>query len=127
MGVEGCGFKRWGTRWDYCRFADEGKLDDGSVVVNNTALAAFVPNLSKPPKLSSRNPWTPGSWMDGQKGVAVARPKLFSNSQCFPGVPVETLGGCAIKCLQDGAPNAKTLEGEEETRHPCKALAYNRQ
>jgi len=133
-----CGFKykmlkkrRQGARWDYCRFAEVGMLENGTVVVNNSALAAFVPNLHKRgliPRLPSANPWTLKTWVDGQKGVAIRKLKLnHRRSQCFAGTPVETLSGCAQKCLEEGAPNAKTMEGEEETTHLCKAMAYNRQ
>merc|ERR1712129_385873 len=91
------------------------------MIVNNSALTAFVPNLhSRISRIWKRN------WVDGKTGVARAKQGFSPLSQCFAGIPVETLSGCALKCLEEGAPNAKTMKNEDETKSKCNSFAYNR-
>jgi len=120
--------RRQGARWDYCRFAEHGVLEDGTVVANSSAVAAFVPNLRR--RLFASTPWMPKTdWLDEKEGLAIKRPALFRRPQCFAGTPVETLDGCAQKCLQEGAPAFKRAINpiRRRVQHGCVAMAYNRE
>lgn len=117
--------------WAYCRFADD-------------ILSAFEPNLRPAPKVSKFRRLV-SLWkrktksaevekdvelpsivsVDGDRGVAIAKPESSSRFQCITGVLEETLRGCAKKCLEEGAPITKTSDGESAPTLGCTAIAYN--
>jgi len=124
--------------WDFCRF-DGSPLAyaEGKSTATDDVLATFIPNeYSRWNLLGPGNPLKLGTWTDADRGITTARPGKFYESinpifgesrRCFAAVPVETLGECARKCLEEGAPDAETMSTKENwTPYPCVAFAYHR-
>lgn len=128
-GPDGCG-QRHGLssrRWDYCKI-DGAPLEytRGVSTSTNDALATFVPNEYESWSfLGPDNILRRGSWTNADRAVTTV--ERGGIRRCFAGIPVETLGGCARMCLDDGAPSARAMVGvDEEARYPCVAFAYHR-
>jgi hypothetical protein len=68
-----------------------------------------------------------GSWTDSRHAVTTARPSFNESRECFAAVAVETLGACAAKCLEEGAPIATEMAANTFGKYECKAFAYHRQ
>jgi len=133
-----CGNTAWagGGPWDYCRIEGEplAYAQEKSTTTND-ALATFIPNeFSRGDLLGPSNALRLGSWTDPYRAITTAQPgplSVLGARECFAAVPVETLGGCATKCLQEGAPTATDM-GNNTDKHisdkarPCVAFAYNR-
>jgi len=137
-GPERCG-TRYSTsplrRWDYCRI-DGRPLDYATGRSRSTedALATFIPNTfsgGMAEQVSSA--FGVGTWVDGNRGLCTAKSSALASRECFVGIPMETLGGCAKACLEDGAPNARfTLDNlgnssRNFAARGCVAFAYHRQ
>jgi len=134
-----CGNTAWagGGPWDYCRIEGEPlAYAQGISSTTNDALSTFIPNeFSRGDLLGPSNALRLGSWTDPNRAITTAQPgplSLLGTRECFAAVPVETLAGCATKCLEEGAPDAADMSNKTDKKHitdkarPCVAFAYNR-
>jgi len=126
---KGCNAKRFKLNpfkhWDYCRVV-AADVPNTELKVN-TFVSQFTINEDKAwYRGKATNVWRFGSYVDVSKALVIVKVKVIGkkSSQCFPGVPEETLDGCAQKCLEDEAP-ISTKNGEDLSI-PCVAFAYNR-
>jgi len=115
--------------WDYCMIVPSELGTDGNETANSN-LAQFVPNLDKGRfRLNPQNVWRFGSWVDTSKGLVIARVKpegkSSKQSSCFAGDLEETLDGCAMRCIQEGAEFADE-QGDSNRTLECHAFAYSR-
>jgi len=136
-GPSGCGvrYSASSSRLDHCRI-DGRPLDyaTGRSTSTEDALATFIPNTFSG-DLAGRvgSAFGLGTWVDGNRGLCTAKNSAFGTRYCFAGLPMETLGGCAKACLEDGAPNAQfTMDNlgnssDNLAVRGCVAFAYHRQ
>lgn len=120
---------RLSGRWDFCRL--DGKpvaYAAGLSTKPSDAMAIFIPNeFTRLDVFGPSNPLKLGTWTDPDHALTTAKKSFWGKRECFAAIPVETLGGCAQLCLNEGAPNA-TLIGmpEKNTSYPCVGFAFNR-
>lgn len=132
-GPRNCGKRyafRLKKRWDHCLYGGNPMefLKEGNETDRNAtdALASFIPNRFL--ERGTRSAWALGTHVDEAQGTVVARSiRAAWGSQCFTAVAMETLSGCAKLCLEERAPTARTMAGQDVPSFECAGFAYNRE
>jgi len=135
-----CGFRSVvrGYRWDYCTFAGDALGAMERRFHGQQALAAFIPN----PHTSHHYYWhhmgqipVLGALLSPfdliptkatvfpELGLVLHKDWLFSEVECVTGSTAESMGTCALRCLNQGA----QVVGMTDSKgvQPCVAFAWN--
>jgi len=119
-------------RWDMCLMsgAPLKAVLGFDNATRNDFLASFIPNEHA----GEGHSLLPSASQVISKYDAVAyRDSWTSSTECFIGLPSETLSACAERCLEDGAQGYSTAGAHISSRHthdhsapdPCVAFAYS--